>query len=105
MEFRVVPEFLFHYRQRPGSMMKVHGRAGRERLVARMLERYPDLPRAPDRALRLLLHEASAASEALRRREEHPPLRHRIVDAANAALKKVPGLHAGAKLLLGRNRR
>ena len=105
VEFRVVPEFLFHYRQRPGSMMKVHGRAGRERLVARMLERYPDLPRAPDRALRLLLHEASAASEALRRREEHPPLRHRIVDAANAALKKVPGLHAGAKLLLGRNRR
>jgi hypothetical protein len=80
-------------------MMKVHGRAGRERLVARMLERYPELPRAPDRALRLLLHEAANASEALRQREEDPPLRHRLVDAANAALKRIPGLHAMTKRL------
>lgn len=99
VEFRVVPGFLFHYRQRPGSMMKVHGRVGRERLVARMLERYPELPRAPDRALRLLLHEAANASEALRQREEDPPLRHRLVDAANAALKRIPGLHAMTKRL------
>jgi glycosyltransferase involved in cell wall biosynthesis/GT2 family glycosyltransferase len=99
VEFRVVPEFLFHYRQRPGSMMKVHGRAGRERLMARMQERYPELPRATDRALRLLLHEAANASEALRQREESPPLRHRLVDAANAALKRVPGLHAMTKRL------
>jgi glycosyltransferase involved in cell wall biosynthesis/CTP:molybdopterin cytidylyltransferase MocA len=99
VEFRVVPGFLFHYRQRPGSMMKVHGRAGRERLVARMLERYPELPREPDRALRLLLHEAANASEVLRQREEDPPLRHRLVDGANAALKRIPGLHALTKRL------
>ena len=99
VEFRVVPEFLFHYRQRPGSMMKVHGRSGRERLMARMLERYPELPRAADRTLRLFLHEAANASEALREREENPPLRHRLVDAANAALKRVPGLHAVTKRL------
>jgi len=105
VEFRVVPEFLFHYRQRPGSMMKVHGRAGRERLVARMLERYPNLPLVPERALRLLLHEASAATERLRHREEHPPLRHRLADAANAAFKRLPGLHGGAKWLLGKSRR
>ena len=102
VEIRVVPELLFHYRQRPGSMMKVQGRAGRERLIARMLARYPDLPLAPDRTLRLFLAEASAATEELRRREENPPLRYRLVDAANTALKKVPGLHGGAKRLLKR---
>lgn len=105
VEIRVVPEFLFHYRQRPGSMMKVQGRTGRERLIARMLARYPDLPLAPDRTLRLFLAEASAATEELQRREENPPLRHRLADAANTALKKVPGLHGGAKGLLKRPKR
>jgi len=105
VEVRVVPEFLFHYRQRPGSMMKVHGRASREALIARMLARYPDLPRAPDRALRLFLSEAAGATETLVQREEHPPLRHRIADAANAALKNLPGLHRGARWLLRRPRR
>jgi glycosyltransferase involved in cell wall biosynthesis len=104
VDVRVVPELLFHYRQRPGSMMKVQGQSGRERLVAGMLARYPGLPRAPDRTLRLFLAEASHATEALRRREENPPLRHRLADAANAALKKLPGLHGGAKNLLRRSK-
>ena len=105
VEIRVIPEFLFRYRQRPGSMLKVQGRVGRERLVARMLSRYPSLPLRPDRTLRLYLAEASRVSEELRQREENPPLRHRIADAANSALKRLPGLHGGAKLLLGKPRR
>ena len=99
-EIRVIPEFLFLYRQRPGSMMKVHGRAGRERLVARMLERYPGLAVDVGRTLRLYLSEASAASTSLRNLEENQPLRYRIADAANAVLKRLPGLHGGAKRLL-----
>ncbi len=96
------PRFLFHYRQRPGSRTKVQGRAGRDRLIARMFARYPELPLAPDRTLRLFLAEAA------------PPLRNSCVGRrirpcatvsptrSNTALKKLPGLHGGATRLLSR---
>jgi hypothetical protein len=67
-----------------------------------MLARYPELPERPDRTLRLFLSEAAGLSRALRNTEEHPPLRYRIADAANAALKKIPVLHGGAKRLFRR---
>ena len=78
---------------------------GRDRLVAAMIERYPELSERPDRTLRLFLSEAAAASAALRVREEDLPVRYRIADALNSALRKVPGLHRGARQLLGRRSR
>jgi glycosyltransferase involved in cell wall biosynthesis len=102
VEVRVLPRFSFHYRQRPGSRTRVSALAAHERLVATMLARYPELPERPDRTLRLFLSEAAGLSRALRNTEEHPPLRYRIADAANAALKKIPVLHGGAKRLFRR---
>ena len=104
VEIRVIPEFLFRYRQRPRSMLKVQGRVGRERLVARMIERYPALPLDVGRTLRLYLSEACSTSEALRNHEEDPPLRYRLADAANAAIKRLPLFHGSAKWLLRRDK-
>ncbi len=105
VDVRVLPRFLFHYRQRPGSRTRVSAEPARDRLVAAMIERYPELSERPDRTLRLFLSEAAAASAALRVREEDLPVRYRIADALNSALKKVPGLHRGARQLLGRRSR
>lgn len=102
VDVQVLPRFLFHYRQRSGSRTRVSAEPARERLVATMIARYPGLPERADRTLRLFLSEAAAASGELRLREEHPPVRYRLADAVNSALKKVPGLHRGARRFLRR---
>jgi glycosyltransferase involved in cell wall biosynthesis/GT2 family glycosyltransferase len=98
----VVPEFLFHYRYRPESMLRSEGVRRRDRMRAHVLARHPGLPLDPDRALRLLLAQVSRTdphAEAVRLCEEN--LRYRVVDRLNHALRRTP-LHAPLKELAHR---
>ncbi len=96
----VVPEFLFHYRVRPDSLMRTVVASHRYRLLASLIEKHPALATEADIPLRMLLAEASRLDDAPNGVQEAVPLRYRAVDGLNAALKRLPGLQPLLKRLL-----
>ena len=79
----VVPEFLFHYRTRPDSLVHTEVLQRRHALMAYLIAKHPRLAEHPDRTLRAMLgaHSAELAER---------PLRYRAADAVNAAIKGLP---------------
>jgi len=82
----VVPEFLFHYRQREGSLVRTEVMDQRHALLSYLVAKHPSLTARPDRTLRALMGEQERA-----RAEQ--PLRYRAIDAVNDAVKRLPLLH------------
>jgi glycosyltransferase involved in cell wall biosynthesis/GT2 family glycosyltransferase len=83
----VVPEFLFRYRIREGSLAHAMAPETRHALRARIIEKHPKLMTAT--TMRRMLAEAETHRCAL----ELPPARHRIADQLNTAIKRIPGVH------------
>ncbi len=101
-EGRVIPEFLFHYRQRPDSMTRTAATWSRHTLIAYLLQKHPELPTgANNRALRIQLGELQRLREQLARAQEKP-LRYRLVDSLNDAVKQRAGFLHHALRRLGR---
>ena len=86
----VIPEFLFYYRQREGSLVRTEVVERRWALMSHLIAKHPRLAEHPDRTLRALMGEH--AQDAAQR-----PLRYRAVDAANDALKRMGVLHHAMK--------
>ncbi len=82
----MLPEYLFHYRIRPGCCVRTEVLARRYELVAYLARKHPRLPIDPTRTFLLQLAETRAAVA-------EKPLRYRVVDRLNSALKRAPGLH------------
>jgi glycosyltransferase involved in cell wall biosynthesis len=87
----VIPEFLFFYRIRAGSMARSLTPQGRLALHSRMIEKHPKLLSA--RAQRLLLWEVERA------REELAQPRHVWADRFNDSVKEIPFFHRLLKRL------
>jgi glycosyltransferase involved in cell wall biosynthesis len=84
----VIPEFLFHYRLRPDSMTRTVATQSRHALIAYLLQKHPGLPAgAGNRALRIQLGEMQRQQERLHQALEKP-LRYRLVDKVNDAVKQ-----------------
>lgn len=83
----VIPEFLFHYRVRQDSMTRTVATQSRHSLIAYLLQKHPALPAAANRALRLQLGEMQRQQERLAKALEKP-LRYRLVDKVNDAVKQ-----------------
>lgn len=78
----VVPEFLFYYRLRPGSLIRSEAIPRQHALKAYLIARHPHLARRPDRTLRLQLAE-TCRMEALWQ-EAQAMLEHKTASAAEA---------------------
>lgn len=98
----VVPEFLFHYRVRADSMFRTEAVSRDAELRAYLLRQHPDLPRRPERVMRMLLGTAQGpeAVEARARAISQENLRYRIADRLNTALK-VMRLQTAIKTVAG----
>jgi glycosyltransferase involved in cell wall biosynthesis/GT2 family glycosyltransferase len=90
-EGAVIPEFLFHYRIRPESMTRTVATQSRHALIAYLLQKHPALASGANRALRIQLGEMQRQQERLARALEKP-LRYRLVDKVNDAVKQRFGL-------------
>jgi len=90
----VLPEFLFRYRIREGSL--AHGMTPhlRHALRAKLIAKHPGL--VHETTLRRVLAQAEGQAERLELG------RYALVDRINAAVKRVPGLHRLAKRVLAR---
>ena len=86
----VLPEFLFHYRQRPDSMTRQVATQSRQALIAYLLRKHPELPGDGNRVLRLQLGEMRRQQEQLRQALDKP-LRYRLVDQVNDTFKRRVG--------------
>jgi glycosyltransferase involved in cell wall biosynthesis len=87
-EGTVIPEFLFHYRLRPDSMTRTVATQSRHALIAYLLQKHPGLPAgAANRALRIQLGEMQRQQERLHQALDKP-LRYRLVDKVNDAVKQ-----------------
>ncbi len=101
-EGMVIPEFLFHYRQRMDSMTRTAATRSRHTLIAYLLQKHPELPTgAHNRALRIQLGEMQRLREQLAQAQEKP-LRYRLVDSLNDAVKQRAGFLHHALRRLGR---
>ncbi|MEO1007726.1 MAG: glycosyltransferase [Planctomycetota bacterium] len=86
----IVPEFLFHYRIRPGSMLRTEGFSRKVALRSHILARHPGLARRPERALRIELAKSEGYELDQRVRELlDENIRYRLADKVNQALKGV----------------
>ncbi|MFL5357140.1 glycosyltransferase [Archangium sp.] len=86
-EGMVIPEFLFHYRLRPDSMTRTEATQSRHALIAHLLQKHPGLPADANRALRIQLGELRRQHERLHQALDKP-LRYRLVDQVNEAVKQ-----------------
>jgi glycosyltransferase involved in cell wall biosynthesis len=103
-EGMVIPEFLFHYRVRQDSMTRTVATQSRHPLIAYLLQKHPELPTGANRALRIQLGELQRQQERLARALEKP-LRYRLVDKVNDAVKQRLGfIHHALRGTVGRGR-
>ncbi len=107
-EGMVIPEFLFHYRMRPDSMTRTEATRSRHALIAYLNQKHPKLPAEANRTLRIQLGEMQKQQERLHQAMEKP-LRYRLVDKVNDAVKQRIGfVHQALRRTaeqLGRGRR
>lgn len=89
----VVPEPLFHYRQRADGMRRVTGEPQTHRLRTYIQAKYPSLSNEPAFTMRVLSGELRDAESLY---FENP--RYQLVDRINRALKRTP-MHAPLKQL------
>jgi hypothetical protein len=101
LEGLVIPEFLFHYRRRPDSMTHTVATESKHTLIAYLLQKHPKLRTGANRALRIQLGELQRLREQLAQAQEKP-LRYRLVDALNDAIKQRAGFVHHALRGLGR---
>lgn len=87
----VLPEFLFHYRVRPGSLVRTEVVQRRYDLIAYLIQKHPGLSSSMDRTLRALLGEQAKSLD-------RSALRYRLVDTVNDALKELPLVHPLLKM-------
>jgi glycosyltransferase involved in cell wall biosynthesis/GT2 family glycosyltransferase len=94
-EGAVIPQFLFHYRIRPDSLMRTEAVERKYRLLSYLMQKHPRLATDASEPLRLQLAQTAALDEAV-------PLRYRLVDGLNEALKRIPMVHPLLKRTLSR---
>jgi glycosyltransferase involved in cell wall biosynthesis len=83
----VLPEFLFHYRIRPDSMLRTTDRRKRQRAMAFLAQKHAGLLKeCAVSSLQVLMSEW----EAENRNAMGPPLRYQLVDRLNDALRRLP---------------
>ena len=98
----IVPEFLFCYRLRPGSMLRTEGFSRRMALRAHMLARHRGLALRPERALRIEITKSEGYQLEQRVREVlYENIRYRLADKVNDRLKGLKLQH-GVKSLARR---
>jgi hypothetical protein len=99
----VVPEFLYHYRIRPESLARTEGVERRYRLISYLVQKHPGLARDPSEALRIQLAQTAELDGAFAGTVtgDAVPLRYRLVDGLNDAIKRLPVVHPLLKRALG----
>jgi hypothetical protein len=101
--FLVTNDVQFHYRRRPGSMVRGVTAERHLELLARILDALPTPIPPSARVAALLVPAANALQNASRGRfgvlevGDEKPLRYALVDRANTLMKAIPGVHGGLK--------
>ena len=96
--FLVTSDVQCFYRPRPGSMISGVDRGRHFLLISRLLENLP-LPLHPGtRLFGLIVPAAEVETDGVGGR----PMRYRMADGINSALKRVPGLHRALKAIIRR---